>query len=268
MSRLFPKCTRCQTTHFISFLKHAHYVCSRCGCHIRLDVETRIKLICDRRNLKFFDENLKSEDPLCFPKYREKLHQSVETTKLNEAIVTGTCTIKGHPTTIGVMEPNFIMASMGSVVGEKVTRQLEYSIENHLPAIIIISSGGARMQEGILSLMQMAKTSAAVKRLNDNGLPLFTVLNDPTTGGVTASYAMLGNVIIAEPEALIGFAGPRVIEQTIGQKLPAGFQRSGFLLLHGMLDMVVERKQLRNVLATLLDIHSKRAYAGGRHGRR
>lgn len=262
MSRLFPKCTRCQTTHFVAFLKHAHYVCSKCGCHLRLDASNRVKMLCDKKSFKPFDEDMKSEDPLDFPNYKEKLQQSMDATKLNEAIVTGICTIKGYPASFGVMDSNFIMASMGSVVGEKVTRMLEYSLENYIPAVILISSGGARMHEGILSLMQMVKTSAAVKRLNDNGLPLFTVLSDPTTGGVTASYAMLGNVIIAEPDALIGFAGPRVIEQTIGQKLPSGFQKSEFLLEHGMLDMVVERKQLRSVLGTLLAIHAKRAYVG------
>jgi acetyl-CoA carboxylase carboxyl transferase beta subunit len=262
MSRLFPKCSRCQTSHFIAFLKHANYVCSKCGYHLRLDAETRIKMLCDKKDFLPMDETLKSRDPLSFPKYREKLEQSMEVTRSNEAIVTGTCTIKGIPAALGIMEPNFIMASMGSVVGEKVTRLLEHACQHHLPAILVISSGGARMQEGILSLMQMAKTSAAVKRLNDKGLPLFTVLTDPTTGGVTASYAMLGNVIIAEPDALIGFAGPRVIEQTIGQKLPGGFQRSEFLMEHGMLDMVVERKQLRAVLGTLLKIHTRRPYAG------
>ena len=262
MSLLFPKCTRCQTSHFIAFLKHAHYVCSKCGYHLRLDALNRVKMLCDKKSFKPFDAGMKSEDPLDFPAYKEKIGKAMDATKLNEAVVTGVCTIKGCSTTLGVMEPDFIMASMGSVVGEKVTRMLEYALENRLPAIIIISSGGARMQEGILSLMQMAKTSAAVKRLNDKGLPLFTVLCDPTTGGVTASYAMLGNVIIAEPDALIGFAGPRVIEQTIGQQLPSGFQRSEFLLEHGMLDMVVERKQLRNVLGTLLALHSKRAYVG------
>ncbi|MCP5054322.1 MAG: acetyl-CoA carboxylase carboxyltransferase subunit beta [bacterium] len=262
MSRLFPKCTRCQTSHFVALLKRAHYVCSKCGFHLRLDSETRINSICDRRSFKPMDENLKSVDPLSFPKYREKIEKSMATTKINEAIVTGTCTIKGFPTTFGAMEPNFIMASMGSVVGEKVTRMLEYALENHLPAVLVICSGGARMHEGIFSLMQMAKTSAAVKRLNDKGLPLFTLLTDPTTGGVTASFAMLGNVIMAESDALIGFAGPRVIEQTIGQSLPGGFQRSQFLLEHGMLDMVVERKELRNVLATLLSVHAKRPYDG------
>ena len=260
MSRLFPKCPRCQTTHFVSFLKHAHYVCSKCNNHLRLDATQRIKMICDKKSFIPFDEKMKSQDPLNFPGYIEKLKSSVEATRLNEAIVTGYCTIKGYPTTFGVMEPNFIMASMGSVVGEKVTRMLEYSRENHLPAVLIISSGGARMHEGIFSLMQMAKTSAAVKRLNDKGYPLFTVLTDPTTGGVTASFAMLGNVILAEYEALIGFAGPRVIQQTIGQSLPNGFQKAEFLLEHGMLDMVVERKQLKHTLAALLRIHAQKPF--------
>lgn len=262
MSKLFPKCTRCKTSHFIAFLKRAQYVCSKCGNHLRLDAHSRIKMLCDKKSFNAFDENIKSMDPLSFPEYQEKLQKAMQKTKLNEAVVTGTCKIKGHLTAFGVMEPEFIMASMGSVVGEKITRMLEYALANRLPAIVVISSGGARMQEGIFSLMQMAKTSAAVKRLNDKGFPLFTVLTDPTTGGVTASFAMLGNVIIAESDALIGFAGPRVIEQTIGQSLPQGFQRSEFLLEHGMLDMIVPRKQMRSVLATLLNIHSKRAYKG------
>lgn len=260
MSLLFPKCNHCKTTHFVAFLKRAHYVCSKCGHHIRLDSAARIKMLCDSSSFKAFDENLKSLDPLDFPQYKARIEKSVTETKLNEAIVTGTCKIKGNPTTFGAMEPNFIMASMGSVVGEKVTRMLEYALKHRLPAILIIASGGARMQEGIFSLMQMAKTSAAVKRLNDKGLPLFTLLTDPTTGGVTASYAMLGNVILAESDALIGFAGPRVIQQTIGQNLPQGFQKSEFLMEHGMLDMVVPRKQLRSVLGNLLKIHAKRAY--------
>lgn len=261
MSKLFPKCSKCKTSHFISFLKRAHYVCSKCGYHLRLDAPTRIKMLCDKKSFKEFNEDMKSKDPLEFPGYEDRIKELMENTKLNEAVITGTCKIKGMLTTFGVMDSRFMMASMGSVVGEKITRMLEYAADNHLPAILIISSGGARMQEGIFSLMQMAKTSAAVKRLNDNGLPLFTVLTDPTTGGVTASFAMLGNVILAESDALIGFAGPRVIEQTIGQNLPPGFQRSEFLEAHGMLDMLVERRQLRTVLATLLKIHSRRAYA-------
>ncbi|MCP5102677.1 MAG: acetyl-CoA carboxylase carboxyltransferase subunit beta [bacterium] len=262
MSRLFPKCTSCNTSHFITFLKNAHYVCSKCGFHLRLDAPTRIKMICDKKSFIPLDENIKSVDVLGFPKYMDRLQKTVAATKMNAAVKTGICKIKGLPTTMGVMDPRFIMASMGSAVGEKLTRQLEYSMENQLPAIIIICSGGARMQEGIFSLMQMAKTSAAVKRLNDKGFPLFAVLTDPTTGGVTASYAMLGNVILAESDALIGFAGPRVIEQTIGQNLPKGFQRSEFLLEHGMLDMIIPRKRLRATLGTLLNIHSKRVYRG------
>lgn len=263
MSRLFPKCTHCQTSHFVTFLKRAHFVCSKCGHHMRLDAPDRIKMTCDKKTFVPMDEAMQSVDRLEFPKYADKLQKSMDQTKLSEAVVTGVCKIKGNPTTFGVMEPYFIMASMGSVVGEKITRMLEYSLEHRLPAILVICSGGARMQEGIFSLMQMAKTSAAVKRLNDGGLPLFTVLTDPTTGGVTASFAMLGDVILAESDALIGFAGPRVIEQTIGQNLPQGFQRSEFLMEHGMLDMVVPRKQLRNTLGTLLSIHARRAYTGG-----
>lgn len=262
MSRLFPKCTRCQTSHFVSFLKRAHYVCSKCGYHLRLDSAARINMICDKKSFVPMDEKMKSSDPLDFPRYQERIRKAMDQTKGNEAVVTGTCKIKGNPTAFAVMEPDFIMASMGSVVGEKITRMLEHAVENQLPAIIIVSSGGARMHEGIFSLMQMAKTSAAVKRLNDKRLPLFTVLADPTTGGVTASFAMLGNIIMAESDALIGFAGPRVIEQTIGQSLPQGFQRSEFLLARGMLDMVVERKQLRTVLGNLLVIHAQRAYKG------
>ncbi len=260
MSKLFPKCNKCQTSHFVAFLKRAHYVCSKCGHLLRLDALTRINLICDRKSFEAFDENLKSENPLDFPDYSERLKQSMSKTQLKEAIVTGKAKIKGFPTTIGVMDTNFMMASMGSVVGEKITRMLETAADSQLPAILFCASGGARMQEGILSLMQMVKTSAAVRRLNEEGFPFISILTDPTTGGVSASFAMLGNIIIAEPNALIGFAGPRVIEQTIGQKLPPGFQESEFLKSHGMVDMIVERKQLRNVLGNLLKIHAVRAY--------
>lgn len=260
MTLLFPKCSRCNTGHFVGFLKHAHYVCSKCGCHFRLDIPTRVKMICDKRHFEPLDEGLKSTDPLDFPKYKDKVQTLMKETKLDEAVATGTCKIKGYATTLGIMDTRFMMASMGSVVGEKITRMLEYAANNSLPAIIIISSGGARMQEGALSLMQMAKTSAAVKRLNERALPLFTVLTDPTTGGVTASFAMLGSVILAEPDALIGFAGPRVIQQTIGENLPQGFQKAEFLQEHGMIDMLVERKNMRSVLGTLLKIHSRRAF--------
>jgi len=260
MSKLFIKCKNCETTHFISFLKRAHYVCSKCNYHFRLNARRRIKMLCDKGSFKEMDKNIESSDPLMFPKYKEKLDRSKGVTKEKEAILTGEAKIGGYRTTFGAMEPSFIMASMGSAAGEKITKMLEYSIEENIPAIIVVCSGGARMQEGILSLMQMAKTSAAVKRLNNANLPLITVLTDPTTGGVTASFAMLANIIIAEQNALIGFAGPRVIRQTIGQKLPSGFQRSQFLLEHGMLDMVVTRKRLKNTLSKILKIHSKRPY--------
>jgi len=198
---------------------------------------------------------MKSVDPLGFPKYEEKLKEAMKESGINEAVVWGTAEIEGESTVLCVMEPNFIMGSMGSVVGEKITRAFEYAIENRLPIIIFCASGGARMQEGILSLMQMAKTSAAAKRHSDKGLLFVSVLTHPTTGGVTASFAYLGDIIIAEPQALIGFAGPRVIEQTINQKLPAGFQRAEFLLEHGMLDKIVPRTLMRETLANILKLH-------------
>jgi acetyl-CoA carboxylase carboxyl transferase beta subunit len=244
-SKLFIKCEQCSTTHFYSFFKHASYVCSRCGYHFRLDAPTWLKQLCDRGSFQELDQDLKSLDPLGFPKYEAKL--------------TGIATIEGSPAALAVMEPNFIMASMGSVVGEKLARLLEYAAANKLPVLMVISSGGARMQEGILSLMQMAKTAAAIRRLHESRMPLVTVLTDPTTG-VTASYAMLGDIIVAEAGALIGFAGPRVIQQTIGQKLPEGFQRAEFLLEHGMLDIVVPRKNLKKTLVTILKIHRSRPF--------
>ncbi len=256
MAKLFIKCPKCKTTHFIAFLKHNQYVCSKCGYYFRLDSQTRIKYICDKGSFKELFSNLKSSDPLNFPGYREKLEKLSKDTGLNEAILTGECTIGGVRTAFGVMDPRFIMASMGSVVGEKVTRLFEYAIKEKIPVVMVISSGGARMQEGILSLMQMAKTSAAVKKHSDEGLAYFSLLVDPTTGGVTASFAMLADIIIAEKGALIGFAGPRVIQQTIGEKLPPGFQRADFLLEHGMVDLVVERKDVKRTLETLLKIHA------------
>jgi acetyl-CoA carboxylase carboxyl transferase subunit beta len=262
ISKFFLKCPKCNVSHFISFYKHAQFVCSRCGFHARLDAHTRIKQLCDRGTFQEIDIALKSTDPLNFPKYRSKLAESIETTKLKEAVVTGLCKINGCRAAIAVLEPNFIMASMGSVVGEKITRMLERATKNRLPAVMVISSGGARMQEGILSLMQMAKTAAAVRRLHDRGMPLINVLSDPTTGGVTASFGMLGDVLIAETAALIGFAGPRVIQQTIGQVLPQGFQTAEFLLDHGMLDLVVHRRHLKSVIGTLLKLHQIRPYPG------
>jgi acetyl-CoA carboxylase carboxyl transferase subunit beta len=266
LNRLFVQCPQCQTTHFISFFKSAHYVCSRCGHHSRLDPPHWIKQLCDRGTFRSLFANLKSLDPLGFPQYREKLEAAVRTASGWEAVVTGTAEIGGLPVALAVMDPGFIMASMGSVVGEKIARLLEYAADHGLPVVMIISSGGARMQEGILSLMQMAKTAGAVRLLHGKRLPLITVLTDPTTGGVTASFAMLGDVSIAETGALIGFAGPRVIQQTIGQKLPPGFQTAEFLLEKGMLDIVVPRRNLRSTLVTVLKIHRTRPYPVRRGG--
>ncbi len=260
LNRLFVQCPQCQTTHFIAFFRSAHFVCSRCGHHSRLDPPHWIKQICDRGTFRSLFANLKSLDPLGFPQYREKLEAAMRTASGWEAVVTGTAEIGGQPAALAIMDPGFIMASMGSVVGEKIARLLEHAADLRLPVVMVISSGGARMQEGILSLMQMAKTAAAVRRLHDRRQVLINVLTDPTTGGVTASFAMLGDVSIAETGALIGFAGPRVIQQTIGQKLPPGFQTAEFLLEKGMLDIVVPRKSLRSTLVTVLRIHRARPY--------
>ncbi|HOJ62934.1 MAG TPA: acetyl-CoA carboxylase, carboxyltransferase subunit beta [Spirochaetota bacterium] len=255
MSSLFIKCPNCGITHFEGILAKSLYVCPECEHHHRIDSHQRVKFTVDKGSFKEFDKKMKSVDVLGFPKYEEKLKQSMKEAGTNEAVIWGTATIEEEPTVIAVMEPNFIMGSMGSVVGEKITRAFEYATENRLPIIIFCASGGARMQEGILSLMQMAKTSAAAKRHSDAGLLFVSVLTHPTTGGVTASFAYLGDIIIAEPQALIGFAGPRVIEQTINQKLPAGFQRAEFLLEHGMLDKIVPRSLMRETLANILKLH-------------
>jgi acetyl-CoA carboxylase carboxyl transferase beta subunit len=260
LNRLFVQCPQCQTTHFISFFKSSHYVCSRCGHHSRLDPAHWIKQLCDRGTFRSLFANLKSLDPLGFPQYRQKLEAAMRTADGWEAVVTGTAEIDDMPVALAVMDSGFIMASMGSVVGEKIARLLEYAADRRLPVVMVICSGGARMQEGILSLMQMAKTAAAVRRLHGKRQPLITILTDPTTGGVTASFAMLGDVSIAETGALIGFAGPRVIQQTIGQKLPPGFQTAEFLLEKGMLDIVVPRRNLRPTLVSILKIHRTRPY--------
>ena len=221
----------------------------------RMGARSRIAALIDKDTFIEYDSELESCNPLSFPKYAEKILAAMETSMEKEAVITGEGTIRGESCVLCVMNPDFMMGSMGSVVGEKITRAIEKAIEKKLPVIIFCASGGARMQEGILSLMQMAKTSAALGRLGEAGLLYISVLTDPTTGGVTASFAMLGDIIIAEPGALIGFAGPRVIEQTIRQKLPEGFQRSEFLLEKGFIDQIVSRKDMRNTLASLLRIH-------------
>ncbi|MEG0711392.1 MAG: acetyl-CoA carboxylase, carboxyltransferase subunit beta, partial [Niameybacter sp.] len=223
----------------------------------------RISKLVDLESFEEFDKDMLSANPLEFEGYEEKIQVTMKKVEQNEAVITGKGKIKGIETVLAVMDPRFIMGSMGSVVGEKITRAIEYATENRLPIIIFSASGGARMQEGIYSLMQMAKTSAALARHDDAGLLFISVLTNPTTGGVTASFAMLGDIIIAEPHALIGFAGPRVIEQTIKQKLPSGFQRAEFLLEHGMIDCIIERKNMREELYTLLKLHTKEVNDGG-----
>ncbi len=271
MSNLFIKCPNCGVTHFQSILVKSLYVCPECEFHHSIDSASRIKYTVDKGSFHELDKKLQSIDPLNFPNYDEKLKSSMKATNMNEAVVTGTAAIEENPCVIVVMDTRFIMASMGSVVGEKITRAFEYATENKLPIIIFCASGGARMHEGIYSLMQMAKTSAAAKKHSDAGLLYVSVLTHPTTGGVTASFAYLGDIIMAEPQALIGFAGPRVIEQTINQKLPTGFQRSEFLLEHGMLDKIVSRSMMRETLGNILRLHSasgkdKKAYRIEQYG--
>ena len=234
------------------------YVCYECGYYFRVRAKNRIKMVADAGSFENWFEEEKTGNPLNFPEYEEKVAATQEKTGLSEGVTIGEYTIYGQKTVLGVIDARFMMGSMGHVVGEKITRAMEDATEKKLPVILFCCSGGARMQEGIVSLMQMAKTSAAVKRHSDAGLLYVPVLTDPTTGGVTASFAMLGDIILAEPKALIGFAGPRVIEQTIGQKLPEGFQRAEFQLEHGFIDAIVERDDLKMTLYRILKMHEPR----------
>ena len=234
------------------------YVCYECGYYFRVRAKNRIKMVADAGSFENWFEEEKTGNPLNFPEYEEKVAATQEKTGLSEGVTIGECTIYGQKTVLGVIDARFMMGSMGHVVGEKITRAMEDATEKKLPVILFCCSGGARMQEGIVSLMQMAKTSAAVKRHSDAGLLYVPVLTDPTTGGVTASFAMLGDIILAEPKALIGFAGPLVIEQTIGQKLPEGFQRAEFQLEHGFVDAIVERDDLKMTLYRILKMHEPR----------
>lgn len=252
---LWVKCTRCGAIVYTKELKKNYKICLKCGFHFRMGARERIDMICDKDTFVEFNSNIVSVDPLGFPGYKEKLKLCKEKSGLNEAVITGKGSIDGHEVVLAVMDSNFIMGSMGSVVGEKITLAIETALADKKPLVIFTASGGARMQEGMLSLMQMAKTASALSRLHDAGILYIAVLTDPTTGGVTASFASLGDIIIAEPEALIGFTGPRVIEQTIKQKLPQGFQRAEFMLQHGFIDMIVERKELKNKLANILSLH-------------
>jgi len=258
------KCKKCNAQHFSMFLKKANYVCNKCGGYFRLSPSLRVQILADKNSFKETDEHFSGINILNFPKYSDKIIKAENSSSDKEAVTTGFAKIKGFNVAIAVMNSEFMMGSMGVVVGEKITRLIEYAVERKLAVIMITASGGARMQEGTLSLMQMAKTASAIRKLNEKGLPFFTLLTDPTTGGVSASFAMLGNVIIAEPEALIGFAGPRVIEQTIRQELPEGFQRSEFLMDHGQIDDIVPREEQRLYFARLLKIHYKRFYMGGK----
>lgn len=240
-------------------LRDNDYICFHCGCHYRMSAQSRIDSIADPGSFKELYRSLSGTDPLNFPEYSEKIKAERKKTGLREAVVTGSCTIDGQKVVIGVMDARFMMASMGMAVGEKITRAIEHATKRKRPIILFCASGGARMQEGIISLMQMAKTSAAIAKHDEAGLLYISVLTNPTTGGVTASFASLGDIVLAEPEALIGFAGPRVIEQTIGEKLPEGFQRSEFQREHGFVDAVVPRKDMKKTLSRLLRLHRKEA---------
>lgn len=246
------KCDKCKEILYKEDVKQNLSVCPNCGKHFRLSARRRIEQIIDEGTFAEMDANLHTSNPINFQDYEQKIELLEEKTKIKEAVKTGTGKIKGIDVAIAVMDGNFLMGSMGEVVGEKITNLVEQAIIKQLPVIIFCVSGGARMQEGIVSLMQMAKTSAALAKLSEAKLPYISVLTDPTTGGVTASFASLGDIIIAEPDALIGFAGPRVIEQTIKQKLPEGFQRAEFLLEHGFIDLIVERKNMKNMLYKIL----------------
>ena len=249
------KCSNCGKILYKKSLEDNYNVCTNCNYYFRLGSYERIKQICDKGTFKEFNKYLKSKNPMNFPNYEEKLKSNEEKSGTNEAIVTGECEIGGNKAIVAIMDSNFLMGSMGTVVGEKITFAVEEATKRKLPIIIFTASGGARMQEGILSLMQMAKISSALSRHSKAGLLYITVLTDPTTGGVTASFAMLGDIILAEPKALIGFAGRRVIEGTIKEKLPEYFQSAEFLLEHGFIDKIIKRENLKIALSYLLNVH-------------
>lgn len=254
---LWLKCPKCGEMVYRDDVKNHSYVCPKCEGYFRIKTGTRIRMVADKGSFQEWFRDIEGTNPLGYPEYEEKVRMLQEKTHLKEAVTIGECMVNGIRTVLGVCDARFLMGSMGYVVGEKITRAFEKAIEEKLSVVLFCSSGGARMQEGIISLMQMAKTSAAIKRHSDAGLFYLPVLTDPTTGGVTASFAMLGDIILAEPGALIGFAGPRVIAQTIGQKLPEGFQRAEFLVEKGIIDGVVERADLKETIAHLLAVHGE-----------
>lgn len=250
------KCDGCKEIIYKEDFHKNLNVCPNCGKHFRLSARRRINQIADEGTFQEIGTEIVTQDPLKFEGYLKKVEILKEKTRIDEAVKCGICKIEGQKAVLAVMDGNFLMGSMGSAVGERITLAIETAIKNKLPFIIFCVSGGARMQEGIISLMQMAKTSAAIAKLEEEGLFYLSILTDPTTGGVTASFASLGDIILAEPKALIGFAGPRVIEQTIKQKLPEGFQSSEFLLEHGFIDKIVERKDMKSTIAKLIKFHS------------
>lgn len=263
---IFVKCPECDNSLYKGELQDSLQVCAHCRYHFRFPARERLSILFDDGKYERLDEDVTSGDPLEFvdtKPYKDRIKQATKASGLPEAIVSGKGTVGGHLVFAGAMDMSFIGGSMGSAVGEKITRLIERALENKGAVIVYSASGGARMQEGTLSLMQMGKISAALAMLHEARLPFISVLTDPTTGGVTASFAMLGDVILAEPKALIGFAGPRVIEQTIRQKLPKGFQRSEFLLEHGMVDIVVDRREMRDAIIRMLDFMMKRSVVAG-----
>ena len=254
---LWVKCPKCGELLYKEDVVNHYYICPKCGGYFRIKAKTRIKMVADKGSFTEWCTGLVNSNSLDYPGYEEKIAQVQAKTHLEEAVRIGEARIDGQRVVLGVCDARFLMGSMGHVVGEKITRSFERATEEKLPVILFCCSGGARMQEGIISLMQMAKTSAAVKRHSEAGLLYIPVLTDPTTGGVTASFAMLGDIILAEPGALIGFAGPRVIAQTIGQRLPEGFQRSEFLVEHGIIDGIVRRENLKQTLSGLVKLHQR-----------
>ena len=252
---LWTKCKKCGAILYKEDLEKNLYVCGTCHSHQRISARKRIEMIADAGSFEAFDEDFQTSNPLDFPGYDEKIRAMRRKTGLNEGVIYGRCRIHGEDTMLAVMDSRFMMGSMGSAVGERITRIIEYATQNKLPLIIFTASGGARMQEGIISLMQMAKTSAAIARHDEAGLLYISVITNPTTGGVTASFAMLGDIIISEPGAILGFAGRRVIENTINQKLPEDFQSAEFMLEKGFVDDIVDRKNLKNYLSRVLKLH-------------
>lgn len=252
---IWTKCPKCEAILYTKDLRRAFGVCPKCSHHFRLTARQRVPLLVDRHSFIELDANLRSTDPLNFKdkkKYKDRIKDTEKKSGSIEAVLTGRARILNIPVMLGVFDSSYMGGSMGSVVGEKLTRLIEIGRDERRPVIIVSASGGARMQEGVFSLMQMAKVSAALAKLGEAHIPYISVLTDPTTGGVAASLSMLGDIIVAEPEALIGFAGPRVIEGTIKQKLPEGFQRSEFLLEHGMLDRIISRNEMREELGLIL----------------